>query len=408
MVITDGMKPDGTLRVLATDASLLPGVVSDKWDLCCALRDTGELPRLATDYQGWLGAVDVDVLFRTIDARAKSESVARMEAAAEGVEPPALAASVVICTRRVSDRLVRAVRSAVQQDLAPDTYEILVVDNDAQGEELRVSVARLRAEYFPNHPERLRLIVCPVPGLSAARNSGLAEARGEIVCFLDDDAIASPAWLSRVCEAFSGRPHTGVVGGHISLAIPEPRPAALQSGWEKYWSAYVTEKPGYAEVSDWRQFPWGANWSARRDALRLIGGFRSGYGRTGNDFWGGEELVAACLIQRLGYRIAIMPGAEVVHDVNPSRFTLEHVRRTMSAGYQVGYRAERDLYLPVGEGARPAFAQLFTHWFDRSVRPGRARWLDAWFRKSAQARLLASELNDLRRRAGRPVVADRS
>lgn len=137
----------------------------------------------------------------------------------------------------------------------------------------------------------------------------------------------------------------------------------------------------------------------------MIGGFRSGYGRTGNNFWGGEELVAACLIQRLGYRIAIMPGAEVVHDVDPSRFTLEHVRRTMSAGYQVGYRAERDLYLPVGEGARPALAQLFTHWFDRTVRPSwRAQWLDAWFRKSAQLRLLATELDDLRRRAGRPAV----
>ncbi len=401
--------PDGTLRVLATGSTLLPGAVSDEWDLCCALGDTGELPRLAKDFQGWLGAPDQDVLFRAIDARAKSDTLTRIEAAVESDEQPSLDASVVICTRCVSDRLVRAVRSVVQQNPAPGTYEILVVDNDAQGQELREAVARLCAEHFPDHPERLRLIVCPVSGLSAARNAGLAEARGEIVCFLDDDAVASPTWLSRILEAFASRPHTGVVGGHISLAIPEPRPEALQSGWEKYWSAYVTEKPGYTEVSDWRQFPWGANWSARREALRRIGGFRSGYGRTGNNFWGGEELVAACLIQRLGYAVAIMPGAEVVHDVDPSRFTLEHVRRTMSAGYQVGYRAERDLYLPVGEGARPALGQLVTHWFDRTVRPSwRARWLDAWFRKQAQVRLLATELNDLRRRAGRPVVADRS
>jgi GT2 family glycosyltransferase len=267
-------------------------------------------------------------------------------------------------------------------------------------------VDRLRSSAPP--PCALRVVACPVPGLSAARNAAIAEARGDVICFLDDDASAADTWLETIVRAFASHPDAGVVGGHIVLTAPDPRPEVLERGWEKHWSQYITEFQTFTTLDDWQQFPWGASWSARRQALREIGGFRTQYGRRGEDFWGGEELVAACLIRRLGYRVAVAPDALVHHDVHRARFTLEHVRRTMRAGYLVGYAARRDQYLPGSDrGVGHALKQLVTDHTDPALRHSPYRWRDLLYRKQAQVRVLGTAIADLGRRARRPIVAGR-
>jgi glycosyltransferase involved in cell wall biosynthesis len=304
---------------------------------------------------------------------------------------------------------VQAIESVARQSMPAPTFELIVVDNQPGGSRVGETIDALRARLFADRPEGLRMVVCPVAGLSAARNAGIAEAHGDVIAFLDDDAVADESWLQSVCDGFSDHPQVGVIGGHIRLRVPEPPPEVLQPGWEKYWSQFVTEHPGFTEVQDWRHFPWGANWSARRAALRAIGGFRTQYGRTGNNYWGGEELVAARLIQRLGYTIAIEPAAVVEHHVAPGRFTLEHVRRTLPAGYHVGHLALRDGYLPaVSSAIGAALTPLLTSHLDRSVPEGRYRRLDAWYRKRAQLGVLGRVTGDLLRRARRPIVDGRS
>jgi polysaccharide pyruvyl transferase CsaB len=401
--------PAGTLRVLVATSGALPTAVSGAWDLCCAWGVRPSLPLLTGASRGWLAAADAQTLFQAVDIRAKSAELERMEERAENSEAPSLDASVVISTMAPSERLQRAVRSVAEQTFDPARYELIVVSNTVADRELESTIEVLRTTAFAGRPDRLRFVVCPVRGLSAARNAGLAEARGEIVCFLDDDAVAAENWLAATIDAFATHPLAGVVGGHIVLEAPTPAPQALRRGWEKYWSQFVTDYRAYAEVGDWRQFPWGANWSARRIALRQIGGFRTRYGRTGDNFGGGEELVAACLIQRLGYTIGIEPRSVVTHDVVPQRFTFDHVRRTMDAGIQVGYRAKRDLYLPHGAGGvMAALGDLFTHHFDRTVEAGRYRWVDAYYRKAAQLRRIATALGDIANRARSPIVGNRS
>ncbi len=298
-----------------------------------------------------------------------------------------------------------AIRSALEQTAAPETYEILVVNNAPARPELTHAVQKLRDAHRRGRPDLLRLIACPILGLSAARNAGIAEARGELICLLDDDAVAEPEWLARLCAAFDAHPETGVIGGHIHLKIPDPRPPALKPGWEKYWSQFVTGNVDYAEVRYWWEFPWGANWSARRAALLAIGGFRVRYGRVGDNFWGGEEVIAASLIQRVGYRIAILPQASVLHDVDPARFTAAHVRRTLVAGHCVAYLGQRDLYIPMESGLKTTFKLLVGTYMDVTVPNRRDRWLDMAFRKYAQVRLLLLQLSDLRRRFRRPIVS---
>ncbi len=89
-----------------------------------------------------------------------------------------------------------------------------------------------------------------------------------------------------------------------------------------------------------------------------IGGFRTGYGRRGHDYWGGEELVAASQIRSLGYKIAVLPQARVLHHVDPSRYRLNDLWRTILSGILVRYQAHRDLYLADASTARPSLRQL--------------------------------------------------
>ncbi len=397
--------PPGALAVLATPASALPASVAERWDLCVTVGSRAALPDLTPFGRGWLGAADVDALFHAVDVRARASHLARLEALIERPRAPTLKATVVICTHRFGERVMTAIRSALTQTVPSETYEVLVVNNAPSRPELARALAGVRDLHRRDLPGHLRLVACPILGLSAARNAGIAEARGELVCLLDDDAVADERWLEHLYAAFDAHPDTGVIGGHIRLKIPAPRPSGLKPGWEKYWSQFVPGFGGYTEVRHWWEFPWGANWSARRAALLAIGGFRLRYGRVGDNFWGGEEVIAAALVQRLGYRIAILPQAWVLHDVEPARFTRAHVRRTLVAGHCVAYLGQRDLYIPMESGLGTTLKLLVGTYLDRSV-PGRLdRLIDAAFRKYAQLRLLVLQLADLGRRARRPIVA---
>ena len=249
--------------------------------------------------------------------------------------------SVVVCTYKRTEALRECLISLSCQSIRRDEYEVLVVDNNPS---TSTDVQRIVQDFLLGTlpGETLTYLHCPTLGLSQARNLGVSEARGEVCCFIDDDAIAEPDWLEQITRAFAAHPGAGVVGGHVFLQTPQPRPKILKTGREQYWSEFSTPYAHYTEVYEWNKFPWGANWSARRKALLEIGGFKVEYGRHGDDYGGGEELVAAAEILSLGYNIAVMPQAQVIHKVETARFTRRHLWKTILSSTLVAYRMEKD------------------------------------------------------------------
>jgi glycosyltransferase involved in cell wall biosynthesis len=393
------------LRVLVVaGAAPAERAVASEWHLCVA--EKGE-PVALGDHRGWMIAPDPAVLFTALDVRSRSHHLERVEAERHGPPAPTRKISVIVCTWRRGERLGACLTGLAEQTLPREDYEIVVVNNDPEDDSVRERVERLRAAQFASDPERLRLVVCPFQGLSFARNAGIAEARGAVCTFVDDDALPSRDLLERLWTAFASHPRAGVVGGHIRLKPVEPVPEVVAEGGGQYWSEFLTAHTGYADVDAWWELPWGANWSARREALVAIGGFRTRYGRSGNDFSGGEELTAARLIQQLGWEIGVEPRAEVLHDVEPERYTLEHVRRTIRAATLVNYQAQCDLYLPRETTGRTTVHQLVrlaAMRVQRLIRP-RSRVADAViaFRFEAQRRLLGQQVRDFLARLGRPT-----
>src|SRR4051794_5862320 len=103
------------------------------------------------------------------------------------------AASVVVCayTERRWDDLRAAVASVAAQTV-PALEVVVVCDHNPS------LLARVRREL----PDAVARANTGERGLSGARNTGVRAARGEVIAFLDDDAVAAPDWLQRLLEPY--------------------------------------------------------------------------------------------------------------------------------------------------------------------------------------------------------------
>lgn len=129
--------------------------------------------------------------------------------------------TVVLNTFNRAQIVPDAVRSVLDQTWSD--FELLVVD-DGSSDGTADAIARFS-------DERVRYIHRPNGGLAAARNTGLREARGEFVTFMDDDDLVRPVWLERMASAL-GRSGAAVVscgteirrmdGSILELRLPHP------------------------------------------------------------------------------------------------------------------------------------------------------------------------------------------
>jgi cellulose synthase/poly-beta-1,6-N-acetylglucosamine synthase-like glycosyltransferase len=208
-----------------------------------------------------------------------------------------LSASVAICcfsVDRLSDTLA-SIESAKHQTLQP--YEIIVsVDNNPELADRLTSLLGASVNVVRN--EGLR-------GTSANRNVAIAHATGDVVVFLDDDAVAESNWLEELLRPFAD-PRTMVVGGS---SVP-----AWERGSAPPWFPeefqFVFGCTGHMPlvVAEDRQVrnPAGSNMAVRKSAFDQLGPWSVELGR-GQVGTGGEE-AELCLRIR-----SAIPGALILH-----------------------------------------------------------------------------------------------
>ena len=219
--------------------------------------------------------------------------------------------SAIICTHNRDSYLGAAIDSLLAQEF-PD-FEILVVDNGSSDRTREVIEARL------THP-RLKYIWEPKIGLSVARNTGAKEAAAEILAYLDDDAIASPQWLSILHTAYQNNQKLAIAGGKVTLLWPEDiqPPKWLSAGLASNLGAYdLGDRPLYINTPGLT--PRGLNYSIRRTFLDQIGGFNTNLGRIGKTLLSNEELHVTEHALKQGWQVAYLPEALVAHNVPPER-----------------------------------------------------------------------------------------
>jgi glycosyltransferase involved in cell wall biosynthesis/GT2 family glycosyltransferase len=220
---------------------------------------------------------------------------------------------VVICAFTVEriDRISAAIESLEAQTVAPHEI-VLVIDHSPELE----TTCRQR------WPQVRVLANREQQGLSGARNTGLEESSGEVVAFLDDDAVAGANWIELLGGAYADEGVLGA-GGTVRPAWEERRP-----GWfppEFDWVVGCTHSGMPRERGSVRNLV-GANMSFRRDALVEAGGFRHELGRIGTIPAGCEETDLCIRIAKRHPEATILydPAASVEHFVPAARGRLSY------------------------------------------------------------------------------------
>ncbi len=299
-----------------------------------------------------LPIVGGEIDLQEVIGRANAELAAEIDAARRdgtGPSPPgshgqrggAPAVTVVVCTRDRPDGVRRCVEAL--QRLRYDKLEILIVDNAPSDGRCESMVATLRGA-----DDRIRYVREPRPGLSCARNRGVAEAAGEIVAFTDDDVRVDELWLDAVVRGFERDPSVACVTGLVASASLE-HPAEQFFDGRVFWSSncehalHVLEPAGERS----RLHPWaaggfgtGANVAFRLSVLRSLGGFDECLG-AGSPTQGGEDLDIFVRVLRAGYALSYEPDALVWHDHRVSEASL----RAQMHGYGRGLSAYLTKYL---------------------------------------------------------------
>jgi glycosyltransferase involved in cell wall biosynthesis len=238
-------------------------------------------------------------------------------------------ASVVITTYCRPNLLKRCLDGVARQDERP--LEILVVDNTQGDEEIRGVALAGGARY----------VIEPTPGLSWARNRGARESAGEVVAFLDDDAVPETSWLAALLREFSD-PRVGAVAGRI-LASRSGSPSDRSAGDAVTFGGpqrlvFERSSPDWVERANFGGVGEGPNLAIRRGVFEAWPGFDERLGR-GTRFGvvGMEEHYAFFSLIDQGHRVVYTPAARVRHPYPQTEAELRarHLRQLVAASFQL-------------------------------------------------------------------------
>jgi glycosyltransferase involved in cell wall biosynthesis len=220
--------------------------------------------------------------------------------------------TVTIQTYNHAETLAATLHSLADLRCPADAdYEVLVVNNNSSDR-----TAAVLEEFGAVLGPRLRSVPEPRQGLSHARNLALAAARGEVVCFLDDDAVADGGWLAAHAQVYRTNERIVAAAGCIRLRWPPgwSRPAWLPGDLESYLSGLDLGPEPF--VLEYPRHPYGCNMSVRREVAREVGGFCDRLGRRGRRLLSNEEKHFFYKIHEQGGQVVYAPDA-IVHHVIP-------------------------------------------------------------------------------------------
>lgn len=163
--------------------------------------------------------------------------------------------SVIIPVYNDQQGLEACLAALATQTWPQDQFEAIIVDNGSQPP---IHIA-------PSHAKQVRLERCLTPGSYAARNVGIAAAKGDILAFTDADCVPDQNWISAGVAALKQAHGRSIIGGEVSLTLSE-KPTAVEryQYLTGFWQRENIERLGFTAT---------ANLFATRPQIDQIGPF---------------------------------------------------------------------------------------------------------------------------------------
>ncbi|MFN0097707.1 MAG: glycosyltransferase family 2 protein [Gemmatimonadaceae bacterium] len=262
---------------------------------------------------------------------------------------PEIVASIAICTRNRGPIFARALESLCVLEDPGVAWEVVLVDNASTDDTPQV-IERFRSR-LP-----IRAFVERTPGLSAARNRAVDEARGAYILWIDDDALVSPAWLTTYIKAFRSWPDASLLGGPIAVAFDGPLPEWFSRALPRIAGIYAYRDLGPDPIvlpALEHMLPFGTNYVTRTADQRRFR-YDQSLGRH-PDFptRGSEETDLMLSMLESGLIGRWVPGAAVTHLKSITQATEAFI-----GSHIKDYGRFRAVRYPVPEGLRVGGAPL--------------------------------------------------
>ncbi len=242
------------------------------------------------------------------------------------VPTPVASVSVAICaysTKRWQD--LQASVASVLAQLRPDDECLVIIDHNNE-------LLDLATHTFAGTPRARVVASTGERGLSGARNTAITASRGQIIAFLDDDAVAGEGWLRGIAATLA-EPDVWGVG---TAAVPQ-WPGGERPRWfppEFDWVVGCSYRGLPTETTAVRNVI-GAAMAFRREAFDLAGAFSSDVGRVGVAPTGCEETELCIRLRQKRPKAVItyLPHISVAHRVTQDRVKRRYfLRRCLGEG----------------------------------------------------------------------------
>jgi glycosyltransferase involved in cell wall biosynthesis len=246
--------------------------------------------------------------------------------------------SVCICTYNRAENLERTLGSlARQNNINLCAIELLIVDNNCT--DGTADVVEAFRERLP-----IRRVTENRQGLAHARNRAVANFRGEVLLFTDDDVKLEPGWLAAYQDAIHRFPEADYFGGRILPDWGQAKPRWIGDGPLPLIDGVLVWFDHGAETrlfSATEPLPFGASFAIRRRLFNNIGLFCVDLGTGGMGLGRGEETEFLIRVRDAGAQGVYVGEALCFHAYDPKRLTL-------AALYRYGIACGRSYYAIAG------------------------------------------------------------
>lgn len=229
--------------------------------------------------------------------------------------------SVIIATLNRTDYAVRCIESVLSGEYKD--FEIIIVDQGKDGKTKKEVTERFGGD------KRVRYFHTDVVGPSHARNLGYEAARGEILAYIDDDALATYGWLKAYANAFTElKPMPAMVGGKILPVWEIPCPEWYPE--ERRFILGIYDAGDEPREFPGHDLPITANFAMQRRIIEELGGFdrRLGFGEgRRNSLMTGEDSLMAIKVKDTNYTVYYYPEAKVYHHIAGYKLTKKYFLR---------------------------------------------------------------------------------